>query len=703
MNRLPAFAFALVAGVQLASAVTPVEKVINLLTDLKDEVAAEGAAEAKTYDEFACFCKDTTEEKSLAITTGRDDIDSLSASIAEDTAEKVKKSSELGEAKVKLETLNREIAENKALWDKEKAKYEATAADLSKAISSLEKAIDAMKDSKGAFIQVPAAVRNAVKDKLAIAAAMGLIEEKKRSAVNAFLQAGKASVDPSDPSYEYHSDGIIGTLEKLLKDFRDEKADLDDEWGKSDATFSSTDTDKTKAAETTSDTIDELTSDISGLAKDIAGARGDLVEKESFLKDDQAYLKDLTERCEDRANDWDQRSALRKGELEALSGALEVLENKVQDADEQVNKRALLQKAPAAAVAVAKAVAKQAKIAPHATALVQEVQEVHAGASMQARYSRVAELLKKESLRIDSPVLSTLATKVKLSDPFTKIKGLIQELIERLLAESAAEATKKGFCDTELGKAEKDRDFRWKDAKTLNLELRDLQIKEADLTDEISLLNEELDTLKTNLKTTTVAREAEHEDNIEAIKVAKEGLAAVKEAITILKVFYKNAAKAKAFIQASPVDEDTDGAGFKGNYAGKQSASKGIIGMLEVIQTDFERTARTTEASEKASHEEFVKFDRTSKADIASKETKLNLDTEDLETTETKITQAMTDLQTQMNLLDSALERLEELKPMCIDSGMSYAKRVEKREEEMAALKQALCILDTNNVESECA
>jgi len=693
MNRLPAFAFALVAGVQLASAVTPVEKVINLLTDLKDEVTTEGAAEAATYDKFACFCKDTTEEKSLAITTGRDEIDSLSAEIGEDTAEKVKKSTELQEAKVKLETLNREIAENKALWDKEKAKYESTAADLSKAISSLEKAIDAMKDSKGAFLQVPAAVRSAVKDQLALAAAMGLIEEKKRAAVNAFLQAGKASVDPSDPSYEYHSDGIIGTLETLLKDFRDEKADLDEEWGKSDATFTSTDKDKNAQAVTTKDAIDELTSDISGLAKSIAEARGSLVEKEGFMQDDQAYLKDLTERCEDRANDWDQRSALRKGELEALAGALEVLENKVQDADEEVNKRALLQKAPAAVAA---------KIAPHATALVQEVQEVNAGASMKARYSRVAELLNKEATRLDSPVLSTLATKVKLSDPFTKIKGLIQELIERLLAESAAEATKKGFCDTELGKAEKDRDFRWKDSKTLNLELRDLEIKQADLKDEISLLTEEIDTLKTNLDTTTTAREAQHEDNIEAIKVAKEGLAAVKEAITILKVFYKNAAKANAFIQASPVDEDTSGPGFKGNYGGNQNASKGIIGMLEVIQSDFERTAKTTEASEQSSHAEFIKFDRTSKSDISGKETKMMLDEEDLSTTENRITQAMTDLQTQMNLLDSALERLEELKPMCIDSGMSYAKRVEKREEEMAALKQALCILDTNNVETEC-
>merc|ERR1719198_2429136 len=188
---------------------------------------------------------------------------------------------------------------------------------------------------------------------------------------------------------------------------------------------------------------------------------------------------------------------------------------------------------------------------------------------------------------------------------------------------------------------------------------------------------------------------------------AKEGLEAVSQALTILKVFYKNAAKAKSLLQvkaerASPVDEDTSGAGFKGNYAGKQQAAKGIIGMLEVIQTDFERTLRVTEASEKKSHEEFTKFDRASKSDIAGKETKLNLDEEDLTTTDNTITQKMSDLQTNMNLLDSALERLEELKPMCIDSGMSYAKRVEKREEEMEALKRALCILDTNNVEEEC-
>lgn len=39
---------------------------------------------------------------------------------------------------------------------------------------------------------------------------------------------------------------------------------------------------------------------------------------------------------------------------------------------------------------------------------------------------------------------------------------------------------------------------------------------------------------------------------------------------------------------------------------------------------------------------------------------------------------------------------------MCIDTGMSYEERVQKREEEIAALKRALCILDGDKVEPEC-
>ena len=59
------------------------------------------------------------------------------------------------------------------------------------------------------------------------------------------------------------------------------------------------------------------------------------------------------------------------------------------------------------------------------------------------------------------------------------------------------------------------------------------------------------------------------------------------------------------------------------------------------------------------------------------------MDEQDLETTKTTIKEKMKDMQTNMDLVDKALEELEELRPVCIDTGMPYKERVEKREEEI--------------------
>merc|ERR1711871_1847952 len=121
--------------------------------------------------------------------------------------------------------------------------------------------------------------------------------------------------------------------------------------------------------------------------------------------------------------------------------------------------------------------------------------------------------------------------------------------------------------------------------------------------------------------------------------------------------------------------------------------------MGETIISDFERTDRTTSESEYKSQREFVDYEQHAKSSIASKETKEELDSEDLDTTLTTIKTKFSDLQNAMDLLDSALQELEELKPTCLDTGMSYAERVAKREEEMEALQNALCILDEEGVE----
>merc|ERR1719387_1468969 len=89
------------------------------------------------------------------------------------------------------------------------------------------------------------------------------------------------------------------------------------------------------------DAMAQLDKSISKLEKEIAKHREDLVTAEGVLKDDELYLKDLTARCEDRANDYDQRSAMRGDEVTALSQALKVLKGTVSKTD-KVNVRAML-------------------------------------------------------------------------------------------------------------------------------------------------------------------------------------------------------------------------------------------------------------------------------------------------------------------------------------------------------------------------
>merc|ERR1712008_461683 len=213
-------------------------------------------------------------------------------------------------------------------------------------------------------------------------------------------------------------------------------------------------------------------------------------------------------------------------------------------------------------------------------------------------------------------------------------------------------------------------------------------------------MGKSLKSLKEALEEATEARKKDKAQNLKDIETANDGLAALTEAIMILKAFYQSAAKAALVQQqASPVDEDNPGAGFDGSYRGSQKASTGIIGLLEVIKSDYERTIKVTTEDEAEAHATFVKFDRASKADISGKSTKLELDEEDLKTT--KIKMKMEEMKDNMNLVDEALKSIEELKPMCIDTGMSYKERVQKREEEMKAFKKALCPLDPGGVEEE--
>merc|ERR1719281_1734577 len=175
-------------------------------------------------------------------------------------------------------------------------------------------------------------------------------------------------------------------------------------------------------------------------------------------------------------------------------------------------------------------------------------------------------------------MLSTLAVKVA-EDPFVKIKGMIQDMIEKLLEEEADEANHKGYCDEEISKTVKDRDYRLEEIEALHASLEELNAREEKLALTKAELEEAVKSLSEDYANQTKARAEEKEENEATVD---EGL-----------------------IQQPSVEEDAPDAGFDGAYTGAQGSSTGIVGMMEVILGDFERTITDTEELEASQKKEF--------------------------------------------------------------------------------------------------
>lgn len=235
------------------------------------------------------------------------------------------------------------------------------------------------------------------------------------------------------------------------------------------------------------------------------------------------------------------------------------------------------------------------------------------------------------------------------------------------------------------------------------------------LTDEIKELGEQIAGLAKALNEATKLRAGESAENEKTLSDAAAGKDAVEQAIAVLKKFYGS------FMQTSFVQirehqpKTTEGYertfGINANREGKTvkdlapetfeagdrdaskyDESKGIIGLLDVILSDFERTIETVSSEEQAAQVAFETFEKDTNEDIADKEkSKSEKEAKKIET-EDKLTEEEQNKMDAEDNLKMAEKSLADLKGQCVDGNESYEERVAKREQEIAALKEALDI-----------
>eukprot|EP00747_Dinoflagellata_sp_TGD_P124070 gnl/TRDRNA2_/TRDRNA2_173942_c3_seq6.p1 gnl/TRDRNA2_/TRDRNA2_173942_c3~~gnl/TRDRNA2_/TRDRNA2_173942_c3_seq6.p1 ORF type:complete len:393 (-),score=102.95 gnl/TRDRNA2_/TRDRNA2_173942_c3_seq6:105-1187(-) len=157
------------------------------------------------------------------------------------------------------------------------------------------------------------------------------------------------------------------------------------------------------------------------------------------------------------------------------------------------------------------------------------------------------------------------------------------------------------------------------------------------------------------------------------------------------------AAEATALTQQTGPADDAP-ATFDKPYQGQQSESGGVLGMLEVIESDFARLEATTKAAEEGASKEYEEFMLDSKMDHTKKSTDLEHLTAKKQDQSQTLTLKKEDLEGTQKELTAAIAYYEKLKPDCVDSGVSYEEKVAARKAEIESLQEALKLLNGEDI-----
>jgi len=300
---------------------------------------------------------------------------------------------------------------------------------------------------------------------------------------------------------------------------------------------------------------------------------------------------------------------------------------------------------------------------------------------------------------------------------------MIKDMIQKLMEEANSEAEHKAFCDAEMATNKLTRDTKSAQIAELEATIEQLQAdinKFAEAAAETTAAIGEIDAAVTKA---TADRQAEKEKNTAAIADAKVAEAAVQRATAVLKEYYDKAANQVDLPKADgPIDWDprslkilstaSGGASFvqhgqkqkvpgapemeSGKYEGQESG--GVMGMLEIIESDFASLISETEASESEAVRVYEQFMTDSNQDKAVKETDLKHQQDRKTQKESDLQQAKVDLKDTQKELQSATDYFDKLKPTCVEEAASYEETVAARQSEIDSLQEALKILSGDDI-----
>jgi len=639
------------------------------------------AAEEKEMAEYTDFCDKESSDKGYAIETATSKIEDLTALIEKCTSKIPMYEDEIATLGTEVAAKQKQLYEATELRKKEKADFEASEKELVTAVDQLDRAVTIIKREMPSFAQMPEGTKSKKSIEVAVKVLSKIIDSERistgtRRQIEGLIQTGNMQSNEfsfrhgqpqaKQVAYESKSGGIVEKIEEMKEKAEETLSEARGAETKASNDFAMLEQSLNNGITVATDKISTAKSALGLTTEELGKAKGDLGSTEASKAADEKSLAELKHDCEEAAAGWAERQESAKAEMGAINKAIEVLSEGV---------RVLL-------------LQQGAKLKTRD--YDDDSQETSAAADATQNFARqrLVEKLKSMSRKFGSYALMEMAG-TAVSDPFVKIRGLIEDMIGKLLKEAQEEATQKAFCDKEMGASKASEAEKTMTLDKLNSRIDKASARVAELEEAIKTLDSEIATLDAATAEATKIRTEEAASNAKAIKDYGDAAAATEKAIKILKDFYDNAALIQTSSKTrSATDDDAPEFG-----ASKSGAGGVIIGILEMSNEDFVKLHSETSTSEEEAQESYEKLMNDNKASKAAKMAEVKASKSEVKSLTVALEQHGEDKTMVSSELDAVLAYVEKLKPQCEEKVMSYAEKKARREAEIAGLKEALEIL----------
>lgn len=628
-----------------------------MMNDLVVKAEAERKDEEVKMSAYGQWCTNTIRQKSESVEAAEQKMEELKANIQQNKVDIQRTTNEISGHDQDIEQWQGDQSAATKVREIENKDYKTITTDYTESLDALARAITTLRNREDDVAQ--ALIQKISRSRM-------ISKADRRHLLN--LAAQEPFIDREAPkanAYEFQAGGVVDMLQKLKSQFQGEleaeqkkemnskhayeqmMQELDGELKSSSAARERASVSKQRAAQA------------------LASNKGELAETTESRNDDRKYGEDTTAMCQGKKRAFQDRKKLREEEIAAIQKAIEIIGS------------------PEVA----------GSAATHLPSLLQRSFLQVAVDATQWR-GLAASLLRRSG----SPALLELSGKV-MKDPFKSVRKMVSEMIFNLKQEALAEAEHHGWCQAELKSNKVTRNGLSDAVESLSTDKEELTATILKTKQDTADLAAEVADLQASMAEATENRAAEKAKNAQTVKDAKAAQEAVLRALTILREFYEKAAAATALAQVGGPADDAPESFDPQAFTGNQGTSGGVVGMVEVIQSDFTRLESETVASETTAAKEYASFMQDGKVDLAVKSATITGNNEKVERLSVDLEQTKKDLNGSSSELDAAQKYFEELKPQCVIPPVSYEERVQKREDEIQSLKEALDILNSQDID----